>query len=114
MQHFQIKLPGKPPAEVQVVGGPDDADNQSTCSSDNRLVFDNSAFVEAPIHTELSDDGSSSVNSQPIKADECDAWLPMDTYDLGFLSEMPFYEEDARSEVAVEDPGPWALGMCLF
>ena len=58
----------------------------------------------------MSDDGSSSIKSQSTKADECDAWLPMDKYVLGFLSDMPLYEEDSRSEVSVEDqdPGPVA------
>ena len=91
MQHFPDQGAGKQPAQVQGVGGSDDEDKRSTCSSENKLVFENSAFVEAPIGTDSSVDGSSSVGDQPNRADGCDAWLPTNKYDLGFLSEMPFY-----------------------
>ena len=105
---FQIKVPGKHPAEVQVVGGSDDEDKRSTCSSENRLVLDNSACVEAPTGADSSDDGSSCVGGQPHQAGGCDAWLPMNEYDLVSIRNA-VYEEDSRREVTIEDQESWAV-----
>ena len=103
-------MPGKPPAEVQVVGEPDEEHEPSINASVDEPVFDNHTFVEAPLCSGLSDDGSCSINSQPSNEAEDDSWLPMNQYDLGFWTDMLLYEEDSGSEVVVEDQDPGHVG----
>ena len=103
---FQLKVPGKHPAEVQVIGSSDEEDKRSTCSSENRLVFDNVAIVEALIDCDSREGCSYSHGDQSESAGETEALIPMNEVDLGFLSEMPYYDDQSGSEVAVEDQDP--------
>ena len=107
---FQIKVPGKPPAKVEVVGDPDKEREIPLRTSADGPVFDNHAFVETPFCSGLSDDVSSSINSQQVDEAEGESWLTMDKYDLGFWIDMTPFEEDSGSEVVIEDQDPGPMG----
>ena len=65
--------------------------------------------MEAPIDLESSEAGSQSNGDQSDSAGEPEVLLPMNEADLGFLSEMPFYEDQSGAEVAEEDRDPGAV-----
>ena len=113
---FQLKVPGKHPPEVQVIGNSEHDDKFSACSQDEhvkfidgRLVMDTNAFVEAPIEPSSSEDGIRSHVDQSEVSDESEVLLRMNEVDLGFSTEMPDYDEQSGSEAAEEDQDPGAM-----
>ena len=71
--------------------------------------MDTNAVVEAPIELGLSEDGSQSHGDQSEVSGESEVLLRLNEVDLGFLSEMPDYEDQSGSEVAEEDQDPGAV-----